>query len=308
MDCRILTIIVTFNGMKWIDKCIHSVLSSSIKSDIFVIDNASSDNTPDYIAKNFPQVRLVKSKKNLGFGAANNIGLQHAIDNGYDYVYLLNQDAWVKEDSFEKLVSTHQKHPEYGILSPIQLEANEKHFDYNFGAIISQWNKETKTCEELFFGRKKDVLPFPRIMAAHWLISRECLRDVGGFSPAFFHYGEDFNYADRVWEKGFKVGIVPNTLGIHDRENRPTSAKKRALLDFSAMVSNFSGFKMSEKEVLWIYTYETLLKPFTNPQSFIYNIQYYLKFLFNIHQYSRKKRESMKKGAFLNIGPLIGRK
>lgn len=71
----ILTIIVTYNGMKWIDKCIHSVISPSIKSDIFVVDNASSDGTPDYIAKNFPTVLLTRSSKNLGFGAANNIGL-----------------------------------------------------------------------------------------------------------------------------------------------------------------------------------------------------------------------------------------
>ena len=302
MNEKILTIIVTFNGMKWIDKCIHSILSSSIKSDIFVVDNASSDNTPDYIEKNFPQINLVQSKKNLGFGAANNIGLQYAVDNGYDYIYLLNQDAWVKEDTFEKLVSTHQRHPEYGILSPIQLEANEQHFDYNFGAIISQWSKETKACEDLFFKRENEVIPFPRIMAAHWLISRDCLINVGGFSPAFFHYGEDLNYADRAWEKGFKVGIAPSTSGIHDRENRPTSAKKRALLNFCTMISNFSGFKMSKKEVLWNYSYEILLKAFTNPQGFIYNIRYYLKFIINTHRYSRQKRESMKKGAFLNIG------
>lgn len=288
--------------MKWIDKCIHSVLSSSTKSDIFVVDNASSDNTPDYIAKNFPQVNLVQSKKNLGFGAANNIGLQYAVDNGYDYIYLLNQDAWVKEDTFEKLVLAHQKHPEYGILSPIQLEANEQHFDYNFGAIISQWNKETKVCEDLFFKRKNEVIPFPRIMAAHWLISRNCLLNVGGFSPAFFHYGEDYNYADRAWEKGFKVGVVTQSTGIHDRENRSVSERKKAQLFFCIMLSNFSGFKMSKKEVLWNYSYETFLKIFASPQCFVYNIRYYIKFIINAYRYSRQRKESMKKGAFLNIG------
>lgn len=287
--------------MKWIDKCIHSVLSSSIKSDIFVVDNASSDNTPDYIEKNFSQIHLVQSKKNLGFGAANNIGLQYAIDNRYDYVYLLNQDAWVKEDTFEKLISAHRNHPEYGILSPIQLEANEQHFDFNFGSIISQWSKKTKVCEDLFFRRENEIIPFSRVMAAHWLISRKCLLDVGGFSPVFFHYGEDLNYADRAWEKGFMVGIATNCSGIHDRENRPTSTKKQALLDFCTMISNFSGFRMSKKEVLWNYSYEVLLKAFTSPQCFIYNIWYYLKFIINTHRYNRQKKESMKKGAFLNI-------
>ncbi len=299
MNRKILTIIVSFNGMKWIDKCIHSALSSSIKSDIFVIDNASSDNTPDYIAKKFPQVHLVKSKKNLGFGAANNIGLQYAIDNGYDYVYLLNQDAWVKDDTFEKLVSIHQKHPEYGILSPIQLEANEQHFDYNFGAIISQWSNETKTCEDLFFERKNDVLPIPRIMAAHWLISQKCLRDVGGFSPAFFHYGEDDNYADRVWNKGYKIGIVSIATGIHDRENRITTKQKKILLNFCSKISDISGFKMSAKEVFWNYSYEIVKKLLFSRGCFLQELKYYIKFSLNMPNYKKLKRLSLKPMAFL---------
>ena len=296
---NILVIIVTYNGMKWIDKCFHSVISSSIKSDIFVIDNASSDGTPDYIAKNFPTVLLTRSPKNLGFGAANNIGLQYAIDNGYDYVYLLNQDAWIKENTFEKLISTQKKHPEYGILSPIQLEANEQHFDYNFGAIISQWSKETRACEDLFFKRENEVIPFPRIMAAHWLISRECLINVGGFSPAFFHYGEDDNYADRAWRKGYKVGIVTSAIGIHDREKRRDSDEKKSLLEFYAKVSDITGFQQSAKCALWNYSYEILLTLLFSRKALLCKISYFKKFLLNIPKYKKIKTQSLQKCAFL---------
>lgn len=299
MDCRILTIIVTFNGMKWIDKCIHSVLSSSIKSDIFVIDNASSDNTPDYIAKNFPQVHLERSKKNLGFGAANNIGLQYALDNNYDYVYLLNQDAWIKDDTYKMIISIQKDNPKFGVLSPIQLEANEQHFDFNFGVIISQWNNETKVCENLFFNRKKSLIPVERVMAAHWLISRQCLIDVGGFSPAFFHYGEDDNYADRVWNKGYKIGIVSNATGIHDRENRITTTQKQHLLNFCSKISDISGFKMSAKEVFWNYSYEILKKFLFSREGFLQELRYYIKFSFNIPSYKKLKRLSLKSMAFL---------
>ena len=305
MNEKILTIIVTYNGMKWIDKCIHSVLSSSIKSDIFVVDNASSDSTPDYIAKNFPTILLTRCPKNLGFGAANNIGLQYAIDKGYDYVYLLNQDAWVKEDTFEKLISVQKQHPEYGILSPIQLEANEQHFDYNFGAIISQWSKETKACEDLFFKREVEVIPFPRIMAAHWLISRDCLINVGGFSPAFFHYGEDGNYADRVWHKGYKVGIVTSATGIHDREKRRNSDEKKCLLEFYAKVSDITGFQQSAKCVLWNYSYEILLNLLFSRKMFLCKISYFKKFLLNTPKYKKFKNESLQKCAFLKASSNI---
>ena len=298
---KLLVVVATYNGLAWIDKCLQSVLSSTIFSDILVIDNASTDTTPDYIAEKYPTVHLFRSKINLGFGAANNIGLQHAIDNDYDYVYLLNQDAWVKENTFEKMVSTHLRHPEYGILSPIQLEANEQHFDFNFGAIISQWDKETRVCENLFFNRKKEIISVQRVMAAHWLISHKCLIDVGGFSPAFYHYGEDDNYADRTWHKGFKVGIVMDAIAIHDREKRVESQKKRTHMEFTQKVSDICGFKMSTKEVLWNYSYLVLLKFFFSSKEFFYSLKYYIIFLLNISKYRKVKKESLGTGAFLNL-------
>ena len=285
--------------MKWIDRCIQSVLSSSAHSDIFVIDNDSSDNTPDHIAENYPTVHLFRSEKNLGFGGANNIGLQYAIDNNYDYVYLLNQDAWVKEDTFKKMISTHLKHPEYGILSPLQFQANEKHLDFNFGAILSKWDAETKVCEDFLMGLKKDVVPFPRIMAAHWLISRDCLINVGGFSPAFFHYGEDNNYADRAWHKGYKVGVVMNAIGIHDREIRVDSDEKKCLLEFCSKISDICGFKMSTKEILWNYTYEIVLCLLFSRKLLLRRFNYYIKFLLSIRKYQKAKQNSIKQGAFL---------
>ncbi|MBR2089668.1 MAG: glycosyltransferase family 2 protein [Fibrobacter sp.] len=301
MNDKILTIIVTFNGMKWIDKCIQSVLSSTVHSDIFVIDNASTDKTSDYIAKTFTSVKLIRNKKNLGFGAANNIGLQYAIDNNYDYIYLLNQDAWVKEDTFEKMISTHQKHPEYGILSPLQFQANENHLDFNFGATLSKWDANTKVCEDLLMRQKKEVVPFPRIMAAHWLICRSCLINVGGFSPAFFHYGEDNNYADRAWHKGYKVGVVMNAIGIHDREIRVDSDEKKCLLEFCSKISDICGFKMSTKEILWNYTYEIVLCLLFSRKLLLRRFNYYIKFLLSIRKYQKAKQNSIKQGAFLKI-------
>ena len=90
---KILTIIVTYNGMKWLDRCLGSLRESSLKTDVVAVDNGSTDGTPEYIAANFPEVQLHCTGENLGFGRANNVGLQKAVAEGYDYVYLLNQDA-----------------------------------------------------------------------------------------------------------------------------------------------------------------------------------------------------------------------
>jgi GT2 family glycosyltransferase len=67
----------------------------------------------------------------------------------------------------------------------------------------------------------QDVYDVPFVNAAGWLLSKTCLMTVGGFDPIFFHYGEDDNYCQRVSYHGFKIGVLPSTYMVHDREGRP---------------------------------------------------------------------------------------
>ena len=154
MDSKLLVIIVAYNAMRWLDKCIGSVLSSSVQSDIILIDNGSTDSTQDYVKEHFPMVLFKQSTENLGFGKANNIGLQYALDNGYDYVYLLNQDAWVMPDTFEKLIKAHLNNPRFGILSPLQLQANMHHLDTNFNILCG---KCAGLLDDVVLGELRDV-------------------------------------------------------------------------------------------------------------------------------------------------------
>lgn len=220
---KIIVIIITYNAKKWIDKCIGSTNQSTIPLDVLIVDNGSTDGTQNHIKTLYPNIIFKQNNTNLGFGKANNIGMQYAIDNDYDYIYLLNQDAWLMPATIEKLVAIHKSNPQYGILSPYQLQANMEHIDKNFGMWVCSWDSNKDILEDLYFKRKKEVYAVPEVMAAHWLISKECLFKVGGFSPTFPHYGEDNNYANRTWYHGYKVGIVPNAIAVHDREYRKES-------------------------------------------------------------------------------------
>ena len=104
---NILVVIVTFNASKWVKKCLGSVEDSSLPADVLVIDNGSTDDTLPLIRKHVPQVRIIEAGENLGFGAANNKGFRIALDEGYQFAYLLNQDAWLEPDTLEKLVAAH---------------------------------------------------------------------------------------------------------------------------------------------------------------------------------------------------------
>jgi len=141
----VIAIVVTYNGSKWIDRCFGSLLNSIISIKILAIDNGSIDGTPDLIRKKFPEVEVIETGENLGFGKANNIGLQVALRDNFDYAFLLNQDAWIETETIEKLIMTHKKQPEYGIVSPIHLNAKGDALDYWFSIYISPEN-----CNGLF--------------------------------------------------------------------------------------------------------------------------------------------------------------
>lgn len=219
---KLLVIVVTYNGMRWLDKCLSSVVNSSIEADLFIVDNGSTDGSIDFIKNNHPEAKLTISEENLGFGKANNLGLQYALDQGYDYVYLLNQDAWVEKDTFEKLIAVSKTHPEYGILSPLQTNASKTALD-NFFCI----NCPCRMVSDSIMGQSKNIYETKFVMAAHWLLPISIVKSVGGFSPTFIHYAEDDNLIDRIHFWGYKVGIVTNAIGIHDREFRESSIDKK---------------------------------------------------------------------------------
>lgn len=238
---KVLVIVVTYNGMKWIDKCLSSIRGLSVCVDAMVIDNASDDGTPHYVSENYPEIKVVENRKNLGFGQANNMGLQYALDNGYDYVYLLNQDAWLMPDTIERLIKVNLENPDFGILSPLQLESNMLHLDHSVAGKLGSWPIGKELIDDVCFNRLRDVYAVTQIPAAHWLMSREAMRRVGGFSPTFYHYGEDDNYADRLYYHKMKLGVLFTARGIHDRESRIDSKDRKMLLASVKITSYLSN-------------------------------------------------------------------
>lgn len=106
-DVSCYVIVVTYNGKKWYDRCLNSLFNSSIFINVIVVDNKSNDGSVAYIKHKWPQVTIIENSENVGFAAANNIGFKFAFENGADYFFLLNQDAWVEYNTIEKLLNCH---------------------------------------------------------------------------------------------------------------------------------------------------------------------------------------------------------
>lgn len=212
----IYIIIITYNATPWLQKCLDSCKGYQV----IIVDNKSTDGTIAFIKEKYPQMHLLPQKENLGFGQANNIGIKYALAQGADYVFLLNQDAYLQKECIETLIETHKKNTTYGILSPIHLNGQGNRLDRNFSNYVNYTANPDFYSDFVLKKPQQEVYEVPFVNAAGWLLYRKILETVGGFDPIFFHYGEDDNYCQRARFHGFKIGVVPTAFLWHDREDR----------------------------------------------------------------------------------------
>ncbi|MCD7936837.1 MAG: glycosyltransferase [Tannerellaceae bacterium] len=221
-DTKVLTLIVTYNGENWIEGCLDSVFASTFSPDVMVVDNCSTDRTVEMIREKYPDVLLIANKENKGFGQGNNAGFAYALEKKYEYVLLLNQDAQVAPGMLEGLLVIAQNYYEYGILSPVHWDGTGEEIDRNFYRYMTGQSPEY--VYDLVKGREiQDVYRADFLNAAIWLVSVECIYKTGGFDPIFFHTGEDGDFVNRAFYKGFKLGVCPHQKAYHHRENRPVT-------------------------------------------------------------------------------------
>jgi GT2 family glycosyltransferase len=222
---KVYIVIVTYNGMQWLSKCLESTKGHAL----IVVDNNSNDGTVDFIKANYPEIILLEQTENLGFGQANNIGISRALSKGAEYVFLLNQDAYLLEDALNSLVDFQKNNSEYGILSPIHINTEKDKLDFGFANYLNFKINPYFISDAIISNPIRVVYDVPFVNAAAWLISKSCIENVGGFDPIFFHYGEDINYSQRVIYHGFKIGVLSKNFVIHDRELR----KNKTIVPYS---------------------------------------------------------------------------
>lgn len=273
MDKKVFVVIVTYNGAKWIDKNITSLLESEYPVNIIAVDNCSTDDSVQLLSK-YPEVDLIQSEANLGFGKANNIGIKKALNESADYIFLLNQDAWVFPKTISGLANSMDTNTDYGIISPVHFSGDEVTWDESFK---TYYNRKT--------ANRDSLVTVPFVNAAAWMMSRACIEKVGLFEPMFSHYGEDRNYCDRVKYHGFLIGIDENSKIVHDRIIKRNFKKDviqsqykilTTLLDVNNSLSK--SYSLAFKEVLGLPKYFSKYYSVGKATSLFFKLfKYYLK-------------------------------
>lgn len=226
-------IIVTYCGQQWYEKSIGEWFSEGNPMDvnIVVVDNSPTEDDAHFIREKYPKVHVIRTGENLGFAKANNLGLRYALDNGADYVLLLNQDAWFRKPSdLAEMIIISEENPKYWVLSPLQVYASSGRIERETERHLERSSTpEHDWLSDACHGTLQDVYPSEYSCAFCWLLPISTVKKVGGFDPLFYHYGEDDNYQQRVRYHGGKVGLCTKIEVCHDIEGRPSSIRDKNL-------------------------------------------------------------------------------
>ena len=209
----ISVVVLNWNGEKVIEKCLKSLRVQTYHPlEIIVVDNASTDGSLDLIKKNFPDVKLIVNKKNLGFGGGNNVGIQMAQGK---YIMILNNDAYLDPACIEELKRCIEKDEKYGACaSKILLEFENNLIDaagievYPDGLSIGRGRLE----KEDRYDKEEEVFS-PSGCAG--LYRKEMLDDIGLFDEDFFAYADETDMGWRSRLAGWRCIYNPKALVYH---------------------------------------------------------------------------------------------
>jgi len=229
----ILAIIVSYNFVPWMGKCLGSLRQSDYPIDILVVDNHSQDNTLAVLRDDYPDVKVIANSDNLGFGRANNIGMAYALEHHYDGVLLLNEDAWVQRDTRTRLVKAAARYTHFGVLSPIHLTGRGDELEKGFAHYIG--------VSDLKALPKDTIVEANFIDAAIWFMPTAAIQSVGMFAHIFQHYGEDKDLTNRLRHYGWKTGYLPQAKGHHARENRVVTRQSRLYSVWVYLLSEYTN-------------------------------------------------------------------
>ncbi len=247
---KLSVIIVNYNVQHFLEQCLHSVLNAGTKvsTEIFVVDNNSVDGSVAMVKEKFPSVHLIENKKNTGFSHANNQAIK--ISRG-EYVLLLNPDTVVEEDTFEKIISFMDAHPEAGGLGVKMLDGKGKFLPESkrglptptvaffkiFG--IAALFPKSKLFGKYHLGYlDKDQTHEVDILSGAFMLMRKSVLDkVGLLDETFFMYGEDIDLSYRIILGGYKNYYFPETRIIHYKgESTKKSSVNYVFVFYKAMV------------------------------------------------------------------------
>jgi GT2 family glycosyltransferase len=224
----ISVVIVNYNVRDFLQHCLQSLYNSTIhdRMQIVVVDNNSSDNSIEMVKTHFPFVECVELQENIGFGKANNLAIEYC---KAPITLLLNPDTIVEPSTLQIMVEYLQNNPNVGVAGCKLLNADgsfqlpcRRGFPTPWVSFCKIFGLQSLFPHSSIFARynqtfrdENETYTVDAVSGAFMAIRTELLKEVSGFDPDFFMYGEDLDLCYRIQKKGWDIAYVHSTSTIH---------------------------------------------------------------------------------------------
>jgi len=229
---KLSIIIVNYNTQKLLRNCLKSVFEKikGVQLEVWVVDNNSSDGSLEMVKNEFPEVKIIPNKENVGFAKANNQAIKESKGK---YILLLNPDTFILDTNFNELLKFMEGHPEAGSCGPLVLNKDGtmqrqckrgfptfwNSFAYYSGLwklfLKSQWWRENFGGYFLLNKADNQICEADCLSGAIMIVRRELLEKVGLMCEDYIMYWEDIDWCFRIKKAGWKIYYIPLTKIVH---------------------------------------------------------------------------------------------
>lgn len=225
MDISI--IIVNWNTKDLLAACLRSIQNQSLDYtyEIIVVDNGSEDGSQLIVRQEFPTVKLVENKLNLGFGKANNIGLQSSEGR---YICFVNSDIEMIDGCLQLLTQYMDDNHSVGMAGPqilypdLKIQDSCRKFPSLWRSFCTAFKLDRifPTCallsgEHMFYFSHAEEIKPDFLAGCLLMVRKTALDEIGAFDERFFIYAEEVDLAKRLWDSRWEVAFVPQAKAVH---------------------------------------------------------------------------------------------
>ena len=250
---KLSVVIVNYNVRYYLEQCLRSVLRAlvGIPAEVWVVDNASTDGSLEYLCPRFPEVKFIANTENQGFSRANNQAIRQSKG---EYVLLLNPDTLVAEDTFRVCLNFLDSHPDVGATGVRMLHPDGRFAPESRRGLPTPFTSFCKMTglgmlfpNSKLFGRyymryldPEQPNPIEVISGAFNMIRRKALDQIGLLDEDFFMYGEDIDLSYRLLQGGWKNYYLPCLILHYKGESTEKSSYRYVHVFYEAMLIFFN--------------------------------------------------------------------
>ena len=214
--------LVSWNNREYLAQCLGSIFEEihDLKFEVVVADHGSTDGTLEYLAENYPDVKVIANSKNLGVAKGNNQCIQNSAGK---YIYILNNDTIVNSESVMRMLDFLEENPESGavggnLLNPDgSLQSSFCFFPTlkEEFLIVSHLGKRLNPFHPSYPSTWPEVREVDWMSSASMIVRREAIEEIGLIDDDYFVYSDETDWQYRLWKAGWKVYYLPEVSTIH---------------------------------------------------------------------------------------------